>query len=198
MLESIKAKKITGEKIVRTTCHLCHGGCVLLAHVNDGKLVFMEGDPDGPHNRGSICPKGAAAPQIVHSPYRIKYPLKRIGERGEGEWQRITWEEAFSTIVEKLKYYRDTYGGESIAFMWGTGRQVQLTPWWNFFSEVLGTPNGAGVGHMCLSKTRSMLTNLTLGKVHGPTSRAEFRDFDNAACIVGWGDTMIDSTNDRM
>ena len=54
----------------------------------------MEGDPDGPHNRGSICPKGAAAPQIVNSPYRIKYPMKRVGKRGEGKWQRISWDEA--------------------------------------------------------------------------------------------------------
>lgn len=187
-----------GERVVRTTCHICHGGCILFAHVKDGKVQYMEGDPEAPHNRGSLCPKGAAAPQIIHSPYRIKYPMKRIGERGKGKWQRISWDEAFNTIVEKLKYYKEKYGGESIAYAWGTGRQVLLTPWWNFFNEVIGTPNGIGVGHMCLTKTRASLTSLTLGKIHGPTARAEFRDFDQAACIVGWGDTLIESTNDRM
>ena len=75
---SPKIKAEPGEKLYRTSCYLCHGGCILVAHVKDGKLVKLEGDPDGPHNRGSICEKGNAAIQYVYSPYRIKYPLIRV------------------------------------------------------------------------------------------------------------------------
>src|SRR3990172_10400633 len=58
---SNRVKALPGEKIIRTTCHLCHGGCILIAHVKDGGLQYMEGDPKGPHNRGSICEKALAA-----------------------------------------------------------------------------------------------------------------------------------------
>ena len=55
MAEFEKVRKSVGEEVIKTTCYLRHGGCILLGHVKDGKLVFMEGDPDGPLNRGSIC-----------------------------------------------------------------------------------------------------------------------------------------------
>ncbi len=103
----IKVKAHPGEKIIRTTCHLCHGGCILLAHMKDGELQYMEGDPDGPHNRGSICEKALAAKQYLSSPYRLRYPMKRIGKRGEGKWQRITWDEALETVVNRLQEIKE-------------------------------------------------------------------------------------------
>ena len=84
-----------------------------------GKLVKMEGDPDGPHNRGSICEKANAAIQYVYSSYRLKYPMKRVGKRGEGKWQRISWDEALDTVAEKLQYYKDKYSGQSVVYAWG-------------------------------------------------------------------------------
>lgn len=191
-------KALPGEKILRTTCHLCHGGCILLAHVKDGELQYMEGDPDGPHNRGSICEKALAVKQYLSSPYRLRYPLKRIGKRGEGKWQRISWDEAMKTIVDRLQETKDKYGSESIAYAWGTGRVIDMSFWKNFFNYVIETPNGIGIGHVCLTKTRSSLVGAALGQIKGPTSRAEFRDFENSKCIIGWGDTLIDSRNDRM
>jgi len=83
-----KSKKITNKRdkdgILKTTCFLCHGGCVLRAHIREGKLVNLEGDPGGPLNLGSICEKGKAAVQYVYSPYRLRHPLKRAGKRGAG------------------------------------------------------------------------------------------------------------------
>src|SRR3990170_5756937 len=103
----MKGKAFPGEKIIRTTCHLCHGGCILLAHMKDGELQYMEGDPDGPHNRGSICEKALAAKQYLDSPYRLRYPMKRIGKRGAGKWQRITWDEAMETVVKRLQEIKE-------------------------------------------------------------------------------------------
>lgn len=195
---SNKAKGDTGTKILKTTCYMCHGGCILLAHVKDGKLVKMEGDPDGPHNRGSICEKANAAIQYVYSPYRLKYPMKRVGKRGEGKWQRISWDEALDTIAKRLQEIKDKYGGHSIVYAWGTGRVNDSIPFKEFFGTVIGTPNGIGIGHLCLTKTRMPAMSMTFGKLPVPASFGVNRDFDQAACIVGWGDTIIDSRNDFM
>ena len=194
----MRVKACPGEKIIRTTCHLCHGGCILLSHMKDGELQYMEGDPEGPHNRGSICEKALAAKQYLSSPYRLRYPMKRTGKRGEGKWQRITWDEAMETVVDRLQGIKEKHGGESIAYAWGTGRVIDMSFWKNFFNYVIGTPNGVGIGHICITKTRSSLVGAMLGQIRGPTSRAEFRDFENSKCIVAWGDTLIDSRNDRM
>ncbi|MDP2916820.1 MAG: molybdopterin-dependent oxidoreductase [Dehalococcoidia bacterium] len=185
-------------KILKTTCYICHGGCILLAHVKDGKLVKMEGDPDGPHNRGSICERALAAVQYVYSPYRLKYPLKRMGERGEGKWQRISWDEALDTVVDRVQYYKKNYGGHSLAYAWGTGRVYKELPFIEFFGALLGSPNGCGVGHICLSKTRAPTMAITVGQLDGIGGYGVSRDFEYSACIVGWGDTIIDSRNDYM
>ncbi|MDP2917045.1 MAG: molybdopterin-dependent oxidoreductase [Dehalococcoidia bacterium] len=191
-------KTETGTKVLKTACYLCHGGCILLAHVKDGKLIKMEGDPDGPHNRGSICEKGNAAIQYIYGPHRLKYPMKRVGKRGENKWQRISWDEALDTIAEKLTYYRDKFGGESIVYGWGTGRVIDNIPFKEFFGTVIGTPNGIGIGHLCLTKTRMPAMTVTTGKMPPPPGFAINRDFEKANCIVGWGDTIIDSRNDFM
>ncbi len=90
------------EKIVKTTCQACDRSCGILCHVKDGKIVKIEGDPGHPVSGGMVCPKGIAQTQVFYHPDRLKYPLKRIGERGEGKWQRILWDEALDTIAKKL------------------------------------------------------------------------------------------------
>lgn len=185
-------------KLLRTSCHLCHGGCILIAHIKEGKLIKLEGDPDGPLNRGTICEKALAATQIIYGSYRIKYPIKRVGERGEGKWQRISWDEALDTIAEKLKYYKDTYGGHTIAYAWGTGRVARDIPYIGFFSSGLGSPNGIGIGHICLSKTRMPVMSMTLGKLQLAASMGVNRDFEKSACIIAWGETLIEGRCDYM
>ena len=86
------------KKIVKSTCRSCHGGCGVLVTVEDGVATHIEGDPVSP-TWGTMCPKGLAAIQLVYNPHRLKYPKKRVGERGEGKWQRISWEEAIDTIA---------------------------------------------------------------------------------------------------
>ena len=184
--------------MLKTTCFLCHGGCVLRAHIKEGKLVNLEGDPEGPLNLGSICEKGKAAVQYVYSPYRLRHPLKRAGKRGAGKWKRISWDEALDITADNLLKIRDKYGGESIAYAWGTARVVHSYPRHIFYNGVLGTPNGIGVGHICLTKTRMPVMNVTVGPIPGLARTGILRDFDRADCIVAWGDTLIDSRNDGM
>ena len=80
----------------------CHEGCGVLLYVKDGNLVKVEGDPEFPVNQGRLCPRCIALPEVVYHPDRLKHPLKRAGERGEGKWERITWEEAFDTIADRM------------------------------------------------------------------------------------------------
>ena len=109
-------------KKIRTACRSCHGGCGVIAHVKDGKVIKVEGDLDSPISHGTLCSKGLSITQLAYHPDRVLYPLKRKGERGEGKWERITWDEALNTIVEKFKKVIAEYGPESIVVGQGTGR----------------------------------------------------------------------------
>jgi anaerobic selenocysteine-containing dehydrogenase len=77
-------------KIVYTTCKSCHGGCGVKVTLEDGVIVHIEGNPDS-LTKGTMCSKGLSSIQHVDNPYRLKYPLKRAGEKGEGKWKRISW-----------------------------------------------------------------------------------------------------------
>ena len=68
----------------KSACRMCHGGCGVLVHVENGDIQEIEGDPDNPMNKGKLCPLGAASLQQIYNPKRLKYPMRRVGERGEG------------------------------------------------------------------------------------------------------------------
>lgn len=80
--------------ILKSVCRSCHGGCGALLHVRGGELVKVEGDPESPLNRGRLCPIGTVTRDLVYHPDRLKYPMRRAGKRGSGQWDRITWDEA--------------------------------------------------------------------------------------------------------
>jgi anaerobic selenocysteine-containing dehydrogenase len=100
----------------------CHGGCGVKIHVKDGKFLKIEGDEDHPFLGGRLCPRALALGQYINHPDRLRHPLKRVGERGEGKWQRISWDEAYDTCEQRLRELRDRYGAESVVFGQGTGR----------------------------------------------------------------------------
>ena len=96
------------DSVYKSACRMCHGSCGVLVHVREGKVVQLEGDPDSPLTRGKLCPKGLASIDHMYHPDRIKYPMKRLGERGEGKWERITWDEAYTILCSKIKDLRET------------------------------------------------------------------------------------------
>ena len=130
-------------KIIRTTTWSagpgCHGGCGVLAHIEDGKLVKIEGDPNHPWNQGRLCARCLAMTQYVYHPDRLTRPLKRVGERGEGKWQEISWDEAFDLIEARMKAIRAEHGPESVVFSMGTGRDIG--PWICMLAYAFGSPN---------------------------------------------------------
>jgi anaerobic dimethyl sulfoxide reductase subunit A len=104
-------------QIIRTVCRLTDWEtCGLYAHVKDGKLIKVEPANDFPdEGYRHICARGLASIQIPYQPNRIQYPLKRVGERGEGKWKRISWDEALEIIADKLKEISNKYGPEALA-----------------------------------------------------------------------------------
>ncbi|MBW1732652.1 MAG: molybdopterin-dependent oxidoreductase [Deltaproteobacteria bacterium] len=122
----------------------CHGGCGQKLYVKEGKLVKIEGDEDHPFNMGRSCPRVLALRQYMYHPDRILYPLRRVGKRGEGKFERITWEEAFGTCEKKLKEIKERYGAESVIFAQGTGRDIGGPI--SFLAYSFGSPNWVQLG----------------------------------------------------
>ena len=102
----------------------CHGGCGLEFHVKDGRVVKVEGDPGHPWYQGRACPRALALTQYIYHPDRLRRPLKRVGERGEGKFERISWDEAYDTIEKKWTQIKEESGPESVIFVQGTGRDI--------------------------------------------------------------------------
>lgn len=148
------------EKIVRTVCQGCHPECGVLVHVKDEKVTKIEGDPKHPFSRGSICQKGREYYKFTYHPDRVKHPLKRAGNKAEGRWKRISWEQALTEIAARVTEIRDKYGPLSNGVMHGTGpRASPLAS--RLLANALGTPNVVSVDlHICMvpAKVGDILT----------------------------------------
>jgi len=94
-------------KELRSVCpHDCPDTCGIISHVKGGKLVKVKGDPDHFVTRGFLCKKVMNYPERVYSPDRVLYPLKRVGEKGAGKFERISWDEAIDTVTSRFKGFR--------------------------------------------------------------------------------------------
>ncbi|OGA12517.1 MAG: hypothetical protein A3H32_05930 [Betaproteobacteria bacterium RIFCSPLOWO2_02_FULL_63_19] len=122
----------------------CHGGCGQKVFVEQGKMVRIEGDENHPWNQGRSCPRVLALTQYMYHPDRITRPLKRVGERGEGKFEPISWDEAFDTCEQRLNEIKRKYGAESVVFAQGTGRDIggPIT----FLAYSFGSPNWCQLG----------------------------------------------------
>jgi len=134
---------------VKTHCaRMDHGGCGLLVGVKDNKIVKIKGDPDGFLNKGYICPKGVASPDRLTHPDRLKYPLKRVGKRGDGKWERISWEEALQYTAENLNKIKEKYGPKGVAF--GVGMPKGLEHFVLIrLANLFGSPNVIASQDVC-------------------------------------------------
>ena len=130
-----------------TTCYMCACRCGIRVHLRDGKLRYIDGNPDHPLNRGVICAKGSSGIMKQFSPARLTKPLKRRegAERGDGDFVEIEWEEAFSTLAERLAKIRATDPKQFALF---TGRD-QMQALTGLFARQFGTPNYAAHGGFC-------------------------------------------------
>jgi len=142
------------EETKRAVCEMCHARCRVLVYSKNGRLVKIEEDRSNPlvdivfpPTRGCLRLRGIQ--EWFYHPERVNFPLRRAGEKGEGKWQKISWEQAFDEITEKLKEIIQKYGPEAIAATSGTARTCQELE--SRFFNTLGTPNHAGQGMICYS-----------------------------------------------
>jgi anaerobic dimethyl sulfoxide reductase subunit A len=171
-------------QIVNTACsHDCGGRCVLKAHVQDGKIIRIESDTgDEPQLRA--CLRGRAYRQRVYSPDRLKYPLRRTGEKGEGKFERVSWDEALDKVASELKRVRDTYGNSSILFLYGSGSQAVINSA-GAVERMLGMFGGFTRAWGAASYEGALYASMaTYGTM---TTGNSFEDLLNSKLVIMWG-----------
>jgi anaerobic selenocysteine-containing dehydrogenase len=129
-----------------TFCHVCPGHCSRKIAIEDGKIVSVERDLEsGLPSEWCTYTRGRWIPEVCSHPDRLKYPQKRVGEKGEGKWQRISWDEALDTIAEKINSIKKKYGPESVGFCLGEPKGMEFA-FGQRFASAFGTPNVATPG----------------------------------------------------
>ena len=166
----------------------CGSRCPLKVTVREGKVVKVTAreypDDDAPRRR--MCVKGFSQPQRVYDPDRLKYPMRRVGERGAGQWERISWDEAIQAISEKMGSAIKDYGGQSLAFWSSYGSYGVLNgamagfrsvAYGRFITSIGATVLGAGA-----DTAQQQVQTMLLG-----ISGNDFTDAANAKTIISWG-----------
>ncbi|MSQ87226.1 MAG: formate dehydrogenase [Alphaproteobacteria bacterium] len=143
--DGVNTSPHVSDEVKTTTCYMCACRCGIKVHLQNGKVRYIEGNRDHPVNKGILCGKGAAGIMQHYSPARLRKPLKRVGERGAGEYQEIEWDEALSIAIGWLANIRAT-DPKKLAFFTGRDQSQSLTGWW---AKQFGTPNYAAHGGFC-------------------------------------------------
>ena len=181
------------EKVIRTCCQSSHCECGVRVHVEDGKVTSIVGDPQHPFTRGFACVKARAQHQLIYHADRLKYPLKRAGERGSGKWERISWEEALRGMATKLGEIKEAYPPESFASIHGTGPR-SATPACTLLTHALGSPNVISTDlHICYAPS-TIVGVCTFG--HSVLMEAG-PDYLESRCILVWGANPVASHGPR-
>ena len=135
----------TADEIKTTTCYMCACRCGIKVHLKDGKIRYIEGNEKHPVNQGVLCAKGSAGIMTQYAPSKLQKPLLRVGERGEGEFKEIEWDEAINLATEWLEGPLKT-DPKKFALYTGRDQSQSLTGWW---AKQYGTPNFAAHGGFC-------------------------------------------------
>ncbi|CAE09834.1 molybdopterin-dependent oxidoreductase [Wolinella succinogenes] len=164
-----------GERSVATLCEMCVNKCAAIARVKDGKVIKLDPNPLFPKSRNMLCARGNAGIKALYDEDRLKYPLIRAGERGDGKFKRVTWDEAYTYIQEKLVKIMDEEqdNRSAIGFCAGEGMGEHH---FKEFNKVFGSSNWLNHSSVCLQSTVSGYT-LTIGTYGNP-------DLANAKYVI--------------
>ncbi|MGD2115614.1 MAG: aminotransferase class V-fold PLP-dependent enzyme [Acidobacteriota bacterium] len=183
----------------KTLCGICPAGCWVEAGMEDGpdgpRLVDIRPDPD--HALGMICRRGKHAPEIIYSENRLRYPMRRVGPKGSTDpdaFERISWDEAYDLIVERLQAIKAESGPEAVSIYTGRGAfELSLCDLYqpkeaavSSASNVLfpfGSPNTMGVGALCYVSFAMIAPHVTLGRM----LINMFTDMENSELLFVWG-----------
>jgi anaerobic selenocysteine-containing dehydrogenase len=177
----IGSQTIRGEGIPVVSDVDAHSQCRMLVNVKGGKVVGVRGDPTDPEAKGELTLRGNHIKEFLYAPDRLTYPMKRVGARGEGKWQRISWDEALTTISERINEIKKEYGAEAIDFHHGHYHSGDiLGSYIPRLANLIGTPNITNPSHVCHLPRVFLQYNIDLGAVFQP-------DIPHANCLILWG-----------
>jgi thiosulfate reductase/polysulfide reductase chain A len=172
-----------GDGFIPSMCEMCVWRCGLIAKVKEGRVVKLEGNPEHPHSKGKLCPRGQSGLMNTYDPDRVLTPLIRVGKRGEGKFRKASWDEALDLTASKMQEIRDKFGPEAMVFS-STHNLSQVQ-----FENLLyayGSPNYGTQRSLCFN---AMITAflLTYG-IEEPS-----RNYDNVEFILMVGRNMMEA-----
>jgi NADH dehydrogenase/NADH:ubiquinone oxidoreductase subunit G len=177
---------------ITSLCGVCPAGCGVEAHLTDGRLTRIV--PLKDHPQGLVCPRGVHAPEVVYAPDRLLYPQRRVGASGAGEFERITWDQAYEFLVERLHAIAARYGPEALCLYTGRGNfeyalNENFAPAGTVESSAnavlfpFGSPNTTGVGALCYVSYGMLAPRACFGAY----MRDMHEDLEQAGLILVWG-----------
>lgn len=166
-----------GDRVIPTFCELCFWKCGVLAHVKDGRVTKLEGNPADPLSNGRLCPRGAGGTGLLYDPDRLRTPLVRRDRRGSQEFEAVSWDAALNEVAENFERIRARYGPEALAlFSHGYGGS-----WFKHLFKAYGSPNVAAPSYAQCRGPRDVGFDLTFGWGVGSPERT---DIANTDCLV--------------
>jgi len=187
--ESKKNSKLIWKKSI---CGICPAGCWVRVGMRNGRMEAIEADTG--HPLGMICRRGEHAPEIIYSKHRLKSPMKRKGKKGNFDFERISWDQAYDHIVKNLKTIKKESGPEAMAIYTGRGafelslcdvyqpKDVAVSSASNILFP-FGSPNTMGVGALCYVSFAMIAPHVTMGRM----LINMYSDMENAELLVVWG-----------
>ena len=173
----MQAPDTDGDTVVPSYCELCFWGCGVLAHVKEGRVTKIAGNPDHPLSRGMLCPRGVGATGLLYDPDRLKTPLIRRQKRGEDVFEEVSWDAALNRTGEELLKVKARHGAEAVAlFTHGSGGS-----WFKHFMKAWGSPNIGAPSYAQCRGPREAGYLLTYG---APLGSPEPIDIANARVIT--------------
>ncbi len=163
-------------KSVFSVCGMCTVRCPIKVTVEDGQVTFLQGNPHVPAMKGAVCPRGAAGNALITDPERPQMPMIRAGARGEGKWRKVSWDEAFDYVADRLKEVKDKYGAKGIAL---TDRGGPFRDMHRALLRGLGSPNYCNHDSSCARNVQHASLSIT-----GMGRKSVAYDFKNAKHVV--------------
>jgi anaerobic selenocysteine-containing dehydrogenase len=181
LVEPVNAALAQMEMVVPTVSDVdAHSQCKMLATVKDGWVTAIRGDPEDPESKGELTLRGQHMQEVLYAPDRLQHPLKRVGARGEGQWEQITWDEALTTIANKLNEIKRAYGSEAIDFYYGHYHSGDMSGYLVRLANLIGTPNVTTPNHICHVPRIFLQWVFDFGAVVPP-------DVAHTNCMIIWG-----------
>jgi anaerobic selenocysteine-containing dehydrogenase len=171
---------------VPSTCWQCVSRCPIIGYVEDGKLVKISGQFDSIRTEGALCAKAQAGVNQVYDPDRVLYPLRRVGARGEGQWKRVSWDEALGEVASRLKTLRDEGHPEKFMFHYGRMKASSSKLIKSLFLANYGT--GTVGNHTAICEAAKWTgQELTWG------AHYDNWDFDNTRFVLNFGSNCLEA-----